>query len=95
MIILQRYFKDKSIENGLISFRIRTQMLDEIPGNFKNKLKNDKDKFKCNHCEADQIMTHCMDCSAWSDITKDQREMIWLNFSRINWKKGPKVRKKA
>jgi hypothetical protein len=75
----QEYFKNKSIENGRMSFRIRTQMLDEIPGNFKNKFRNDKDKLKCYHCESNQIMTqsHCMDCSAWTDIRKD------LDLSKI------------
>ena len=77
---MQGYFKDKSIENGRMSFRIRTQMLDEIPGNFKNKFKNDKEKLKCNHCASDQIMTqsHCMDCSAWADIRND------LDLSKID-----------
>ena len=77
---MQGYFKDKSIENGRMSFRIRTQMLHEIPGNFKNKFKNDKEKLKCNHCASEQIMTqsHCMDCSAWSDIRND------LDLSKID-----------
>ena len=77
---MQGYFKDKSIENGRMSFRIRTQMLDEIPDNFKNKFKNDKEKLKCNHCASNQIMTqsHCMDCSAWADIRND------LDLSKID-----------
>jgi hypothetical protein len=40
----QKYFMDKSIENGRMSFQIRTQMLKDIPGNFKNKFRNDAEK---------------------------------------------------
>ena len=56
-----------------MAFRIRSQMLDEIPGNYKNKYRKDKDKIKCCHWTSDQVMTqsHCMDCSAWTEIRKD------------------------
>ena len=69
----QDYFNCKSIENGRMAFRIRSQMLDEIPGNYKNKYRIDKDKLKCRHCTSDQVMTqsHCLDCSAWTQIRKD------------------------
>ena len=45
----QSYFMDKSIENGRMAFRIRCQMVDNIPGNFKNKYR--KEKEKCRHCD--------------------------------------------
>ena len=64
---------DKSIENGRLSFKVRTQMLENIPGNFKNKFRNNKDKLKCRHCSSDQVMTqsHCLECPAWMEIKKD------------------------
>ena len=34
---VQDYFHDKSVENSRMAFRIRTEMVKEIPGNFKNK----------------------------------------------------------
>ena len=76
----QEYFKNKSIENGRMAFRIRSQMLDGIPGNFKNKYRKDKEKLKCRHCKSDQVMTqsHCLDCPAWTDIRKD------LDVSKID-----------
>ena len=43
---VQNYFLDKSIENGRLSFKIRSQMLENIPGNFKNKYRNQKEN--CN-----------------------------------------------
>ena len=71
--VAQQYLKVKSIENGRMAFRIRTQMIDKIPGNFKNKYKKETHKLKCPHCNLDQDMTqsHCLDCPAWGDIRKD------------------------
>ena len=40
----QEYFKNKSIENGRMAFCIHSQMLDDIPGNFKNKYRKIKKK---------------------------------------------------
>ena len=70
---VQNYFLDKSIENGRMSFKIRSQMLENIPGNFKNKFRLDKEKLKCQYCKSDQVMTqsHCLECTAWKDIKKD------------------------
>ena len=64
---------DKSIENGRMSFKIRSQMLEKIPGNFKNKFKNEKEKLKCQSCSEKQILTrsHCVECLAWTEIKKD------------------------
>ena len=36
----QKYLQDKSIENGRTAFKLRSQMLENTPGNFKNKYKN-------------------------------------------------------
>ena len=71
----QRYFMDKSIENGRMSFQIRAQMLKDIPGNFKNKFRNNKEKLKCQHCPAEQVLTqsHCLECPWWTHIKKDRR----------------------
>ena len=46
------YFLDKSIENGILSFKIRSQMLENIPGNFKNKYRYQKEQAgTCIGCE--------------------------------------------
>jgi hypothetical protein len=70
---VQNYFMDKSIENAGMSFKIRSQILEEIPGNFKNKFKNEKEKLKCQHCSEQQILTqsHCVECPASTEIKKD------------------------
>ena len=69
----QKYFQDKSIENGRTAFKVRSQMLENIPGNFKNKYRNENEKLKCHYCDIDQDMTqsHCLSCSAWGEIRKD------------------------
>ena len=36
---IQPYFKEKSIENTCFSFRIRTKLVKNIPGNFKIYIK--------------------------------------------------------
>ena len=48
-------------------------MLENIPGNFKNKFKKDEEKLKCQHCNLGEVMTqsHCLECTAWGDIKKD------------------------
>ena len=55
-------------------------MLENIPGNFKNEYKKEEDKLKCRHCNLDEIMTqsHCLNCSAWSDLKTD------LDFTNID-----------
>ena len=56
-----------------MSFKLRSQMLKDIPGNFKNKYKKDEEKLKCQHCDLDEVMTqsHCLECTAWVDLKKD------------------------
>ena len=53
--------------------KIHSQMLENIPGNFKNKFRLEKEKLKCQYCDSEQVMTqsHCLDCTAWTDIKKD------------------------
>ena len=38
----QSYFRDKSIENGRMAFRMHCQIVDNIPGNFKRKEKRER-----------------------------------------------------
>ena len=70
---VQDYFNNKSIENARMAFKVRCQMLESIPGNFKNKYKKEEDKLKCRDCNMDAIMTqsHCVECTGWVDIKKD------------------------
>ena len=77
---VHNYFMDKSIEKARMAFKFRSQMLENVPGNFKNKFKKEEEKLKCHHCELDVVMTqsHCLECTAWIDIKKD------LNLTKID-----------
>ena len=68
---MQPYFMNKSIENARMAYKLRCQMLEKIPGNFKNK--EEEDNLKCRYCYLDEIMTqsHCLNCSAWRDLKTD------------------------
>ena len=70
---VQKYFEEKSAENTRMAFKIRTQMVPEIPANFKNKYRvkgTETEGLVCTECEEGEIMTqsHCLTCSAWADI---------------------------
>ena len=70
---VQPYFKDRSVDNVRMAFKIRTEMVQEIPGNYKNKYRvkgSENDGLKCSECADDVIWTqsHCLTCPAWSEI---------------------------
>ena len=65
---VQEYFKQKSVGNTRLAFRVRSKMVDEIPANFKNKFKSKgEDGLICSYCDKGEIMSqsHCLECSAW------------------------------
>ena len=66
---VQKYFQNKSVENGRLAFKIRSHMVQDIPGNFKNKFRKNKDGLICNYCSEMEIMTqsHCVRCPAWAE----------------------------
>ena len=59
---MQEYFNEKNIENSRLKFKIRTKMLEKIPGNFKNKYKHNKEGLKCRFCTEDMTQGHCIIC---------------------------------
>jgi hypothetical protein len=70
---VQSYFNDKSVENTRMAFKVRTQMVPNIPGNFKNKYRvkgTEKEGLVCSHCQQGEILTqsHCLTCSAWAEL---------------------------
>ena len=71
----QEYFNEKSIENGRMAFQIRSQMVKEIPANFKNKYK-EEDRL-CKFCQEEKTLSqsHCVVCPAW----EHQREGLELD----------------
>ena len=67
----QDYFNDKNIETARMKFKIRTKMLEKIPGNFKNKHRFDQNGIKCNLCPADMTQNHCIICPGRISMRKD------------------------
>ena len=72
---VQEYFSDKSVNTCRMAFEIRSQMVRDIPGNFKNKYRNkdtsDSDSgLVCKYCDVGVIMTqsHCVVCPAWQEL---------------------------
>ena len=85
---IQSYFKEKSIEDTRFSFRIRTKLLINIPGNCKNMYKNNKPGLKCSHC-TEEVMTqvHCISCPGMTQMRDglelDKIEDMVVYFRRI------------
>ena len=68
---VQDYFKEKSVGNTRMAFKVRTKMVSEIPANFKNKFKKKGDDgLICSYCKQGKIMTqsHCLECPAWGKL---------------------------
>ena len=51
----QKYLQEKSIENGRAAFKVRSQMLENIPGNFKYSPKF----FRNDTSKQDEAFTRC------------------------------------
>ena len=80
---VQDYFKDKSVEKARMAFKIRTHMVPDIPGNFKNKYRvrgTVSEGLACPYCTQGEIMTqsHCLACPEWSQLRGG------LDFAKID-----------
>ena len=70
---VQDYFKDKSVENARMAFKVRCKMVPDIPCNFKNKYKRRGEQgILCSYCKEGEefSQSHCMECPAWAEIRK-------------------------
>ena len=67
---LQDYFNDKNLENSRMKFKIRTKIIEKIPGNFKNKYKNQENGLKCNLCPEEMTQNHCLICPERCDMRR-------------------------
>ena len=68
---IQPYFDDKDLETARMKFKIRTKMLERIPGNFKNKYKYQENGLKCNLCSEEMTQNHCKICPERLSIRKE------------------------
>ena len=65
---IQRYFNDKNIFNARLKFKIRSKMVDKIPGNFKNKYRFNEEGLNCTQCKVEFSQYHCTICPARSEM---------------------------
>ena len=100
----QPYMHEKSISAGRTAFKIRCHMVQDIPGNFKNKFRKrgggENEGLVCTHCQEEVLMNqaHCIVCPAWEDIRQglDMREILDLvKFFQRMLDKLDKAKKKG
>ena len=56
-----------------MAFKVQSQMVPEIPGNFKNRYRvkgTTSEGLLCDQCQEGEILTqsHCISCSDWSNL---------------------------
>ena len=54
-----------------MGFEVRSKMVEDIPGNFRNKYKEkDEDGLLCTYCteKVEMDQAHCLPCPAWSEL---------------------------
>ena len=78
-----------------MAFRIRTEMVEKIPGNYKNMYKKNKDGLKCSRC-TEEIMTqiHCISCPGMK-VLREGLDLVNMTdmvtyFKRILKERGHK-----
>ena len=67
---VQEYFHGKYVENIRMAFKICSKMVNEIPGNVKNRYKNKKEELVCKYCSKNEEMSHShvLECSAYVEL---------------------------
>ena len=65
---MQDYFNDKNIGIARMKFKIRTKMVDKIPGNLKNKFRYKEAGLNCSFCKEELSQFHFTICPARADL---------------------------
>jgi hypothetical protein len=73
---IQDYFNDKNLSNARLKFKIRSQMVEDIPGNLKNKYKYNEEGLNCVQCRVEFTQAHFTICPA----RKKMREGLDMNL---------------
>ena len=88
---VQSYLKGKSVDNARMAFRIRSEMVKDIRGNFKDKFKRNGGEaaLQCQECLFGILETqsHCLICPKWTEIRNglelDKIEGMVVFFQRL------------
>ena len=59
---LQDYFHDKNLTNARMKFKIRTKMVENVPGNFKNRYHYNEIGVNCSNCNVEMTQNHLVIC---------------------------------
>ena len=59
---LQDYFHDKNLTNARMKFKIRTKMVENVPGNFKNRYHFNEIGVNCSSCYVEMTQNHLTLC---------------------------------
>ena len=65
---MQAYFNDKNLSKSRMKFKIRTKMVENIPGNFKNRFKFNETGLNCFSCKVEMTQDHCALCPARAEL---------------------------
>ena len=78
---IQPYMKWNSVDQCRMAFRVRSEMVDEIRGNFKDKYRRTGGEaaLACQVCPSGLIETqsHCVQCPKWQDLR------LWLELNKM------------
>ena len=89
---VQDYMKWKSVEQSRMAFRIRSEMVNEVRGNFKDRYrrKGGEDALTCQECPTGVMETqsHCVICPKWQDLRTglelDKMDDLVTFFQRLH-----------
>ena len=65
---MQEYFNDRNLANSRMKFKIRTKMVENVPGNFKNRFKYSETGLNCSSCKIEMTQDHCALCPARAEL---------------------------
>ena len=81
----QSYLNEKSVENSRMAFRIRSEMVQDIRGNYKDMYRRQggEQALVCQDYLSNKIETqsHCLRCPKWENLrVKQDRRHGCLHF---------------
>ena len=65
---MQAYFNYKNLSKSRMKFKIRTKMVENIPGNFKNRFKFNEIGLNCFSCKVEMTQDQCALCPARAEL---------------------------
>ena len=67
---IQEYFHDKNLTSARLKFKIRTKMVEKVPGNFKNRYLYNEIGVNCSDCKVELTQNHLTLCPARASLRR-------------------------